>query len=115
MRNANVKQRITDVVKKYLEKNHGIKKKHIEKILLFSDMDGWYIGEEYIIFSPADKYFRYEDDGIYTNRCEDAIERNKRKSRNLNIISSVDKVYDIQVETYYFSCNLDHVLYDVRN
>lgn len=25
------------------------------------------------------------------------------------------KIYTLQIETYYFSCNLDHVLYNIRN
>ena len=33
VRNLNMKQRITRVIKSFLENNHGIKKKHIEKII----------------------------------------------------------------------------------
>ena len=63
-----MKQRITRVIKSFLENNHGIKKKHIEKIIFLSDSDGCYIDDSYIYFSENDISFRYEDDGIYTNR-----------------------------------------------
>lgn len=115
VRNLNMKQRITRVIKSFLENNHGIKKKHIEKIIFLSDSDGCYIDDSYIYFSENDISFRYEDDGIYTNRPNDAIDRNQRKSRNLNMIHSTAKVYALPIETYYFSCNLDHVLHNKRN
>ena len=115
MRNLNMKQRITKVIKSFLENNHGIKKKHIEKIIFLSDSDGCYIDDSYIYFSENDTSFRYEDDGIYTNRPHDAIDRNQRKSRNLNMIHSASEVFALPIETYYFSCNLDHVLHDERN
>lgn len=115
LRNSNMKQRVTKVVKNFLENNRGIKKEHIEKIVFLSDMDGCYIDKSYIYFSKDDIKFRYEDDGIYTNRVQDAIDRNELKSRNLNMIISTDFVFSLPFEVYYFSCNLDHVLHNERN
>lgn len=115
LRNLNMKQRITKVIKDFLEKNHGIMKKHIEKIIFLSDSDGCYIDDSYIHYSDIDTSFRYEDDGIYTNRPDAVIERNEMKSRNLNMIHSASEVFAIPIETYYFSCNLDHVLHNERN
>lgn len=115
VRNLNMKQRITKVVERFLANNHGIQKKHIEKIIFLSDCDGCYIEHSNIYQSENDTTFRYEDDGIYTNRREEAIKRNERKSRNLNMIHSTSKVYALPIETYYFSCNLDHVLHNQRN
>ncbi len=115
LRNLNMKQRITKVIKRFLENNHGIKKKHIEKIIFLSDSDGCYIDDSFIYFSEIDTSFRYEDDGIYTNHRNDAIDRNKRKSRNLNMLHSSSEVFELPIETYYFSCNLDHVLHNERN
>ncbi len=115
VRNLNMKQRITTVIKSYLVNNHGIEKKHIEKIIFLSDTDGCYIDDSCIYLSEKDTSFRYEDDGIYTSRPDDAINRNQRKSRNLNMIHSTSKVFTLPIETYYFSCNLDHVLHNKRN
>ncbi|MFQ6793553.1 MAG: hypothetical protein ACLRT4_12310 [Thomasclavelia sp.] len=115
LRNLNMKERVARIVKNFLEQNHGIKKKHIEKIIFLTDMDGCYIDEKYIYYCKDDREFRYEDDGIYTDRVTTAIKRNQMKSRNLNIVNSTREIYNLPFEIYYFSCNLDHVLHDERN
>lgn len=111
----NMKDRIKIIVDNYLKNNRGIQKKFIEKIIYITDTDGCFIDNEYIHFNDADKEFRYEDDGIYTNNVKGVEQRNKFKSRNLNVLHSASKIYNLQIETYYFSCNLDHVLYNIRN
>lgn len=111
----NMKERIKVIVDNYLENNRGIKKKYIEKLIYITDTDGCFIANEYIHFSETDEHFRYEDDGIYTKNIERAKQRNIKKSNNLNILYSASKIYDLKIETYYFSCNLDHVLYNIRN
>lgn len=110
-----MKQRITNVVKTFLENNHGIKKTNIEKIIFLTDTDGCYISKTSVYYSIEDQYFRYENDGVYTDRPENVINRNQLKARNLNTINSTDTVYNLPIEVYYFSCNLDHVLYQERN
>ncbi|MEG0330321.1 MAG: hypothetical protein RR602_08285 [Longicatena sp.] len=115
MKSSNMKQRITKIVKSFLENNHGIEKKSIEKVIFLTDTDGCYVDESTISYSSTDQNFRYEDDGIYTNRPKDAILRNQIKTRNLDTINSTLVVYNRPIEVYYFSCNLDHVLYDKRN
>ncbi len=115
VRNLNMKQRITKVIKSFLDNNHGIKKNHIEKIIFLTDSDGCYIDHSCIYYSKNDTSFRYEDDGIYTNSPNEAMDRNERKSRNLNMIYSTLEVFSLPIETYYFSCNLDHVLHHQRN
>ncbi len=110
-----MKDRIKIIVDNYLENNRGIQKKYIEKIIYITDTDGCFIDNKYIYFSGNDKEFRYEDDGIYTNNVEGAKQRNEFKSRNLNILNSASRIYNLQIETYFFSCNLDHVLYNIRN
>ena len=111
----NMKERIKIVIDEFLEMNRGIRKADIEKLIYLTDIDGCYIASDYVFYSECDNCFRYEDDGIYTNRPETAIERNRLKSRNLNIINSTQEVYHFPIEVYYFSCNLDHVLHDERN
>lgn len=113
--NKNMKDRIKIIVDNYLKNNRGIQKEYIEKIIYITDTDGCFIDNEYIYFSENDKEFRYEDDGIYTNNVVGAERRNELKSRNLSILNSASRIYDLQIETYYFSCNLDHVLYNIRN
>jgi len=115
LRNSNIKQRVTKVIKNYLENNRGMKKAYIEKVIFLTDTDGCYIDNDYIYYSQDEKNFRYEDDGIYTNRVQDAVLRNELKSKNLNIISSTNVIFSLPFESYYFSCNLDHVLHNERN
>lgn len=110
-----MKQRVSYVIKRYLENNRGISKENIEKVVFLTDTDGCYIVEDDVHFSACDYKLRYEDDGIYTNRVEDTIKRNMIKSTNLNMINSTDKIFSIPFEIYYFSCNLDHVLHNERN
>lgn len=43
------------------------------------------------------------------------MKRNEIKVRNLNTINSTDNVFNLPIEVYYFSCNLDHVLHEKRN
>lgn len=112
----NIKNRITDIIKHFLLNNRGIKKDYIEKVIYIVDTDGCFINESFIFDSPKDKTIRYEDDGIYTQDVDFIKKRNHEKSTNLSIISSIDKeIYGLPIETYYFSCNLDHVLHDIRN
>lgn len=95
--------------------NRGIQKKYIEKIIYITDTDGYFIDNQYLYYNEEDKEFRYEDDGIYSCYIEAVKQRNKFKSNNLNILNFATKIYTLQIETYYFSCNLDHVLYNIRN
>lgn len=111
----NMKDRIKIIVDNYLENNRGIQKKYIEKIIYITDTDGCFIDDQYLYYNEEDKEFRYEDDGIYSCYIEAVKQRNKFKSNNLNILNSATKIYNLQIETYYFSCNLDHVLYNIRN
>lgn len=111
----NMKERITIILNNYTENNRGIKREYIKKIIYITDTDGCYIDNGYIYYSKDYSCFRYEDDGIYTDRPNDAINRNETKSKNLDIINSTSKVCNILIGVYYFSCNLDHVLYNIRN
>lgn len=115
MQSSNMKQRITKVVKSFLENNHGIKKSNIEKVIFLTDTDGCYIDENSVYYSSTDQNFRYEDDGIYTDRPQNVIHRNRMKVRNLDTINSTAEVFNLPIEVYYFSCNLDHVLHEERN
>ena len=110
-----MKDRIKIKVDNYLKDKRGINKSDIEKIIYITDTDGCYIAQDSIHLSLSDDSYRYENDGIYTKNISNCKERNSMKSKNLNIINSVDKVYSIKIETYYFSCNLDHVLYKNQN
>ena len=110
-----MKNRIKIIIDNYLENNRGIQKKYIEKIIYITDTDRCFIDNDYIYFGEKDKEFRYEDDGIYKNNIESAKQRNKFKSKNLSVLNSASEIYKLQIEIYYFSCNLDYVLYNIRN
>ena len=108
-----MKDRIKIIIDNYLENNRGIQKKYIEKIIYITDT--CFIDNDYIYFGEKDKEFRYEDDGIYKNNIESAKQRNKFKSKNLSVLNSASEIYKLQIEIYYFSCNLHYVLYNIRN
>lgn len=108
-------EKITKVIKSYLIVNRGINKKDIKKVIILTDTDGCFIPSSNVYFSENDMDFRYEDNGIFSDRPDNVRERNILKSNNLNIAFSTPKVYSLPLEIYYFSCNLDHVLFNVRN
>jgi len=84
-----------------------------------TDTDGVFVGEEDIII---DKKFcdydnkGYEFDTIRVNsksKKDDILKRNAQKLLRINILSKEDKIAGAPYRLYYFSCNLDHIIYNV--
>lgn len=113
---SNMKNRIKNIIDYFLNNNRGIKKEYIKKVVYITDTDGCFINDSNVYENINDITTRYENDGIYTNNVEFIIKRNHEKSKNLSMIHSVSNgIYGLPIETYYFSCNLDHVLHNIRN
>lgn len=111
---TDMRKKLGEVIKGFQTKNRSLAN-HIEKVIFITDTDGCFIDDSFIYFSINDTNFRYEDSGIYTDRPQDVMIRNKYKSNNTNMLSSTAKIMRLPLETYYFSCNLDHVFYNERN
>lgn len=114
-RNKSIEDRLSLAIKKFLSRNTPLKKKDIEKVIFVTDTDGSFIDETYIFEDPSYRSFTYKEDGLYCKDKESALERNEIKKTNLKKIVSLEYIDDIPLEAYYFSCNLDDVLYKEKN
>lgn len=87
------------------------------KVVHLADMDGAFIPEDSIIEEAAEgrQYPFYTDTQILTPEPANIIDRNARKRRNIDKLSSIGKISGIPYSFYYFSCNLDHVLHGRNN
>lgn len=112
---GNIKNRIKDVVYNYAKSNH-FNKSHFQEVVHIVDMDGAYIDNNAIGYDEhAIKPMYYEDKIIYCNP-ENIVYRNEIKRDNIDTISSLPTVWGgVPYQSYYMSCNLDHVLYDKMN
>lgn len=106
-----VKKGINDLSsKKYIKNSNDI-----AGIIHLIDTDGAYIDEDKIIEDASCNKYIYCDNGI-KGQCKESIkERNRFKSRNMNILSGKYIISKLNYRAYFMSCNLDHVLFDKRN
>lgn len=110
----NMKKKITSLIKSVIERYY-INKSDILKVIHFVDLDGAYIKDSDILEDPNATNFVYTDDNIIYSSKNKAIQRNAHKRNNLNLLSSLKKVFkDLDYFIYYFSCDQEHVLHNRR-
>lgn len=108
---SNIKGKITDIIKSGGKRK--FKPSDYREIIHLIDMDGAYISEDNIYVDESLDNFSYRNEGIYAKNIEDVIERNKRKQKLINLLSSTNIVYNsIPYRVFYFSSNLEHVLHN---
>ncbi len=113
---SNILEKITRIIKKYLSESVIINKKNILEVIHLVDIDGIYADESTIIVDSDAEKFIYTEEGIIAKSKQAVIDRNKKKYIMLEKIIHVGKVYvDIPYKTYYFSCNMEHVLHNKIN
>ena len=79
-------------------------------------MDGAYISDDRIIEKKELDKTEYTKSEIYCKRREDIIIRNEIKRANIDRIYLQPIVWkSVAYKTFFMSCNLDHVLYDIQN
>lgn len=105
-----IKNQITVLIKKELQISK-LTKKDIAQVIYITDMDGAYISKDNIIYKEIPT-IEYSLENIYTSNIDSIQKRNILKSRNLNILSTTTKIYNIPFSIYYFSRNLEHSLYN---
>lgn len=107
--------RIGNLVRGYAKSNH-YKAADFQEVIHLIDMDGAYIPETAVIKDPEAVKTFYTTTEIRTAKPESLVERNRRKSENIDRICMVNKVWGtIPYQAYYMSANLDHVLYNKLN
>lgn len=78
-------------------------------------MDGVFVSDDFLLLHDNDTVY-YDEEFIKCKNVENIKKRNKRKSAILNRLITLPKVWgSINYSVYFFSCNLDHILYNERN
>lgn len=113
---GNKVSKIGNIVRAYSTRNHYTKK-DFQEIIHLIDMDGAFIPDDNVVFDKtASERTYYSLNEIRTASPKKIIDRNKRKSENINKLCYLNKVWvDIPYRAFYMSSNLDHVLYGKIN
>ena len=104
---------LTQNIKLAIQENH-LKKQDILEVILISDIDGAFLNDDQIFSGDVTKIEYYPNKIIASNR-NSVIDRNERKRRNINQLCHLTKAYGLDFSFYYWSCNMEHVLYDKMN
>jgi len=100
------------------------KAKDFLEIVHLVDLDGAFIDDEQVQIKTGKEKADpknsskpyYAKEYIYCNSPENIKKRNKRKRRILDKMILLSKIWrSIPYSTYYFSCNLDHVIHNNAN
>ena len=111
----NIREKITDVVKRNAQKNK-YQKEHYSQIIHIVDTDGAFIDEEYVIEDKSVEKVNYSLTSIICKDRKDIVNRNIQKSNNLKSLLSIKTIWSIiPYKVYYMSCNMDHVLHNIQN
>lgn len=116
----NIEYFIDEIMVSPFLKQTGLYPKDIMEIVHFVDTDGVYIDDDLVASSGdvGDDPIYYPD-LIVTGNPAHVVERNHRKSENLDVLTSLSYIKigskKIRYSTYYFSCNLDHFLHGDAN
>lgn len=110
---SNIVSKVQDRIKQH--QGTVYKPLHYEKIIHIVDTDGAFIPPENISDNQTAEKLIYSLTDIQTASKDDLINRNRRKSANLEKLSQQKEIGKIPYQVYYMSSNLDHVLHDKQN
>lgn len=121
-RDKNIKNTVGDVIKAYLKKNK-FEPSDLKWVFQITDSDGAFISNENIVVNVELQGELFYDESVIQVRNEQKkrrIEsRNEQKAKNIRILSTTSAFnlgrVKIPYKIYYFSTNLDHVLWNERN
>lgn len=113
----NIQSEINKIIMKF--RNGGIpynniSVRDIQEVVQIVDIDGCFIPNINIV-NGDNSEFTYSDTNIITSNIDGAIGRNKKKSKVLRKLLSVDQIGNIPYSIYFVSCNMDHVLFNNRS
>ncbi|TDM14879.1 hypothetical protein [Macrococcus bovicus] len=116
--NDSIKSLIGNKVKNEVMKKYKLKKEDIVAVIQISDIDGVFIGNSKVEVSDEVERILYTSDGIKVcseKKKKEIENRNKAKCINLCTMISSKILEDLEYKLFYFSCNLEHVLFDNMN
>ena len=116
---SNCIAKVVNEVKDFLNKDF-YRKSDLFEVIHLVDLDGTFISKEHVVFEenviPAGSHIFYTNDYIITDHIENIQKRNEKKSKILEKLSKTKEVFgNIPYHVYYFSCNLEHVIYNLQN
>ena len=112
---TNIKGLINKKIIVALRSNGFLIQDLLETILII-DIDGVYIDNDLIIENQNIKQISYSVNGIECEYKNGIIERNNRKKDNILFLLEYTKfAFKKPLTVYYYSCNLEHVLYNKFN
>lgn len=111
----NIAAKIGNLVRDYAKSNH-YRASDFQEVIHLIDMDGAFIPKDAVIKNGEMEKPFYSVTEISTAKPDELIDRNRRKSENINRICFMNKVWgSVLYHAYYMSSNLDHVLYNRLN
>ena len=115
----NILERIAKKIHAYRKNSNegmynGIAIQDIQEIVHIVDMDGAFIPREGISQGDTGRVY-YSDNEIIAYNDDEIWGRNKKKSNVLRKLITTSKIAGVNYSLYYASCNMDHLLFDVRN
>ena len=77
-------------------------------------MDGAYIPDAAVVKGTTSEYI-YSPENISCKNVNSVLERNRRKSKLMDYLLSLQNIKGIPYVGYFMSSNLDHALYNIQN
>ena len=111
---SNILERVCFTVKEFSGKI--FKAKDFAEVIHLVDTDGAFIPQELVLYDELAEDPVYELECIKTKNVDYIRNRNNKKTAIIKKLMSTKTVWKtIPYSVYYFSCNLDHVLYNELN
>lgn len=120
--NHNINKKVGKIIKLYVTK-YRLLPQDLLAILHFTDTDGCFIPKENVVISPEQtENLMYSSEAIFVvdkDKKQKIEDRNKFKAVNVRNLASNDAFSinrtKIPYSLFYFSTNLDHLLWNERN
>lgn len=86
----------------------------VERIIHIVDTDGAFVPESAVV-ETDDAKVQYHDDKICSIDRTGILNRNRKKAGVLKKLIATKQIDNIPYTVYFSSCNMDHLLFDLRN
>ena len=93
-----------------------LNKSDLISVIHLVDIDGAFIPDTAIKLDETKDIFIYEDDGIHYKDVNAVVNRNTQKKQNIETLykNTSGICGGVMYHIYYMSCNLEHVLHNIR-
>ncbi len=93
-----------------------LNKADLLQVIHLVDTDGCFISDSCVKLDATKSTFYYGNDGIYHKDVQVVVDRNDQKKRNIEALfkNTSGICRGVEYHIYYMSCNLEHVLHNIR-